>query len=281
MKTILVTGTSGMLGGALVRHWRDIYRVGALSGREQFDFSQDSYDELKKRFNPDCIIHSAAITNIEYCEDNVGESMMINGESVRKLTEVFPKAKMIFISSDAVFPSNTQMAIESDLVDPQTVYGKSKTLGEKYTGATDKGISVRTTIVGKNVTKLGHSLSEWIVESLRAGKSITLYDDVWFTPIDVWHFADALEWVIANEVPGTLHIGGGQRVTKYDYGLALARAMKLPVKLIKKGKLPNIKSLPKRSSEMSLDSTLYTELSGHKLPDLEEVVRMMAAKYYQ
>lgn len=280
-KKILLTGSTGMLGTAIAREWASKYDLSHLGGREDFNFLSGDYDLLGKKYNPQVIVHTAALTNVEYCESHENETMRVNGESVRKLIEVFPKSKFVFISSDAVFPPNTHMAVENSRVDPQTIYGRAKILGEKYTGATDKGISIRTTIVGKNMMKLGHSLSEWIVESLRAGKSITLYDDVWFTPIDVWHFADALEWVVANEVPGILHIGGGQRVTKYEYGLALTRSMKLPDTLIKKGSLSDAKSQPRRSNEMSLDSTLYTKLSGRKLPDLEEVARMVATKYYQ
>lgn len=278
---VLLTGANGMLGSAVVEKWRDKYDLSLIGGRDEFDLLSGDYAALRKRVNPDVVVHAAALTNMEYCESHASETMIVNGESVRKLIEVFPKAKMIFISSDAVFPPNTQMAVESSRVDPQTVYGKAKALGEKYVGASEMATSIRTTIVGKNIMKLGHSLSEWIVESLQAGKSITLYDDVWFTPIDVWHFADALEWVRANKVPKILHIGGGQRVTKYEYGLALARSMKLPDKLIKKGSLLDMKSQLQRSNEMSLDSTLYTKLSGRKLPDLTEVARMVATKYYQ
>ena len=80
---------------------------------------------------------------------------------------------------------------------------------------------------------------------------------------------------MANDTPKILCIGGGERVSKYQFGVAVAKAMNLPIKLIKRGKLADLKSQTKRSLEMSLDSSLYEKLSGTKLPDLAEVVRMI------
>ena len=266
-----MTGSTGMLGGVMASKWRDRYDLSCLGGRNEFDFLHCDYDLLKKRFDPEVVVHTSAITNMDYCESHPSETMIVNGESVKELVSVFPNAKIIFISSDAVLPPNTKLATEKIKTNPQSIYGKAKELGEKYVMECKHATAIRTTIVGKNITKTGHSLCEWIVESLRRMETITLFDDVWFSPIDVWNFAEAVEWVMKNDTPRILHIGGGERVTKYQFGVGIATALNLPTKLIKKGKL---------MKEMSLDSSMYTKLSGAKLPDLTEVVRMIA-KYYK
>lgn len=55
----------------------------------------------------------------------------------------------------------------------------------------------------------------------KKSKYITLFNDVFFTPISIWHLADELEWVINNEVPKILHISGSEVITKYEFGYTL------------------------------------------------------------
>lgn len=270
-----------MLGTAIACEWANKYDLSLLGGREDFNFLSGNYDLLGKKYNPEIIVHTAALTNVEYCESHENETMKINGESVKKLIEVFPKSKFVFISSDAVYPLNTKMATEEEVPNPSTTYGRAKVLGESYVKATRNAVTIRTTIVGRNKSKPGHSLVEWIVDSLTKNQEITLFDDVWFSPISIWHLADVLTWVVEHETPKVLNVGGSERVTKYQFGCQLANALMLSLKLIKKGKLAELSSNPKRSNEMSLDSSLFMRLSGRQLPDLREVVKMVAAKYYE
>jgi dTDP-4-dehydrorhamnose reductase len=276
---VLITGTSGMLGGVLESTWKDKFELLTVSGRAQFDFETGNYEKLYRETTPDVVIHAAALTNLEYCENNPRETLLVNGSSVEKLISSMPKVKIIFISSEAVFPPNTKNATENTPTHAQTVYGKSKELGENHLIAAKIGAVVRTTIVGRNINKQGNSLTEWIVSSLNNKQSIALFDDVWFTPISIWHLADALEWVIKNETPKILHIAGGERVTKHQFGSKLAIAMGLDEKLITVGKLRESGLKAKRSNEMSLDSSLYEKLSGRKLPRLNEVIEMIVKSY--
>lgn len=278
-KRVLVTGMSGMLGGVLAKAWLQKYRLSTVMGKQQFNFALDDYERLYQVTRPDVVVHAAALTNLEYCENNPEETLLVNGKSVGKLVSAMPEARVIFISSDAVFPPNTKNATENTETNPQTIYGQAKELGEQLLLKAKNGSIIRTTIVGRNINKPGSSLTEWIVNSLKNKQEITLFDDVWFTPISVWHLREALEWVIENETPRILHIAGGERVTKYQYGFELARMLKLPTKLIKKGKLRDSGMTAKRSNEMSLDSSLYEKLSGNKLPNLKEVIRMIADSY--
>lgn len=278
-KKILLTGSTGMLGTAIAREWASKYDLSHLGGREDFNFLSGDYDLLGKKYNPQVIVHTAALTNMEYCETHENETMRVNGESVKKLIEVFPNARMIFISSDAVYPLNTKMAKEKTVPNPSTVYGRAKVLGESFVTASRNAVAIRTTIVGRNKSKPGHSLVEWIVDSLTKNQEITLFDDVWFSPISIWHLADALTWIIEHETPKILNIGGSERVSKYQFGYQLAEALELPVNMIKQGKFSELNSSPKRSNEMSLDSSLFRKLSGRALPDLSEVVKMITKHY--
>ena len=276
-KKVLITGTSGMLGGALVDKWKQKFEIFEITGKKQFDFNQTDYSSLKKLFTPNVIVHCAALIKMDYCEENPKKALLVNGESVNKLHKVFPKAKIIFISSEAVFPLNTEDATEETSTGAVTVYGKSKELGEKYIEKYSCGTVIRTTIVGRNVNNPGKSLAEWIVSSLKNNQPITLFDDVWFTPISIWQLGDALEWVVENQTPSILHIGGAQKVTKYQFGFELAKALDLPTSLIKKGKLLEAGFIASRSNKTSLNSKLYEQLSGNKLPSFSEIIESVAS----
>ncbi len=278
-KKVLITGTSGMLGGALVNGWSQKFEIFELTGKRQFDFNKTDYSSLKKLFNPDVIVHCAALIKMDYCEKNPEKAFSVNGESVSRLHKAFPETKIIFISSEAVFPLNTKNATEKTPAGAVTVYGKSKELGESYIEKYSCGTVIRTTIVGRNISNPGKSLAEWIVSSLKNNQPITLFDDVWFTPISVWQLGDALEWVVENPTPSILHIGGDEKVTKYQFGLELAKVLDLPTSLIKRGKLLGAEFTAPRSNETSLNSSLYEQLSGNKAPSLSEVIKSVASYF--
>lgn len=291
MKKILITGASGMLGATLVKLWKKKYQIFATAGRnfshnqaknfKQFDLKAKNYQVLANFVKPDAIIHCAALTSHEYCQSNPKEAMLINGDSVKKLIEVFPKTKLIFISTDAVFPLKTHLACEKTKTASVTVYGKSKELGERYIIKLAKnGCIVRTTIVGKNINSTKQSFLEWIVNSVRSGKRITLYNDIIFTPISIWHLANELEWIIRNKVPTILHVAGREIISKYDFGYNLCKELNLNLCLITKGKLNQSSRKIKRSRDQTLDCSLYQKLSGHKLPNQEETIKSLY-KYFK
>lgn len=282
MKKILITGTSGMLGATLVNLWNKKYIIYATAGSsfsnnpaiifKKFDLKTKDYQELFQWVKPDIIIHSAAITSHEYCQSNQEEAMLVNGESVKKLIEAFPQAKIIFISSDAVFSPDTHMARESNSTIPVTVYGKSKKLGEQYLlKMSENGCVVRTTIVGKNINPQKQSLAEWIINSLNNKRKINLYNDVLFTPISIWDFANELEWIFNNQAPKVLHVAGSQITNKYSFGLELCKKMNLNTELISSSRL-DLSTKIMRSHDQTLNCELYKKISGHNLPGLENTI---------
>jgi len=285
MKKILITGASGMLGASLVDLWKNKYDIFATASSDflenssnnfkKLDLRSENYQTLSKWVKPDVIIHCAALTSHEFCQTNPKEAMTVNGESVRRLIEVFPKIKLIFISSDAVFPINTHLANEKTMTSPVTVYGKSKELGEKYTlSMTENGCVVRTTIVGKNINPQKQGFAGWVINSLKNNRKINPYKDVLFTPISIWDFANELEWIFNNQVPKVLHVAGSEIANKYTFGLELCKKMKLNTGLISSSRL-DLSTKIMRSHDQSLYCGLYQKISGHDLPDFKDTIRSL------
>ena len=289
---ILITGASGMLGATFIEKWRDKFEIFATDKESftnspaknfmGFDMLNDSYDVLINWAKPDVIIHCAAITNVDYCEDNPEQAMAVNAESVNKFLKYGSDARLIFISSDAVFPDGIHMATEKDQTSPENVYGKTKETGEKYiNNALGSHLAIRTTIVGKNINPSYQGFVEWIVNTVKNGKEITLFEDVLFTPITTWHLANEMEWIMRSNISGIVHVAGGEPISKYDFGKKICEGLELDTKLIRKGNMDNVKFNAKRSNDQTMDSGLYHSLSSRFLPSVDETVDIIVEHFQE
>jgi len=288
---ILVTGGSGMLGATLVKKWCGRFEVFATDKRSfvnspaknftSFDLLSESYDALMSWAKPNVIIHCAAITNVDCCEENFEQAMAVNAESVNKFLKYGFDTKLIFISTDAVFPDGIHLASEKEHTSPKNVYGESKEAGEKYIkDSSGDHIAIRTTIVGKNINPSYQGFVEWIVNSIKDGKEITLFDDALFTPITTWHLANELEWIMENNISGIIHVVGKEPISKYDFGRKICEGLGLDTTMIKKGRIDDVNFLAKRSKDQTMDSGYYQSISNRPLPSVDETVDIIV-KHFQ
>lgn len=289
-KKILITGASGMLGATLVDKWGESYDVFATDKKTftenpakkfmEFDLLANSYSALLNWARPDVIVHCAAITNVDYCEKHPEQAMLVNAGSVKKFLQFPSNPRLIFISSDAVFPDLLHLASEKDQTCPENVYGRTKEAGEKYIQNVGKLHTViRTTIVGKNINPSYRGFVEWIVYSVKNGKEITLFDDAIFTPITIWHLANNLGYVIENNISGIMHIAGKEMVTKYDFGKKICEGLGLDTGLIHKGSIDDVDFPAKRSKDQSMDSGHYNRLTDQTLPSIAETVEIIVQRF--
>lgn len=284
-KNILVTGASGMLGSTLVNNFNNKYNVFA-TGRENFknnpalnfksfDLESTSFEPLLEWSNPDIIIHCGAITNGNYCQNNPKEAFEVNGFSLQKLIADCGNSKIIYISTDAVYPSSLHKARESDLVYPESIYGKSKELGEFFLLNSGSNFNIiRTTIVGLNINEKKSSFAEWIIRSSLQNKTIGLFEDVLFNPISIWDLTVEIENIIEkNGFPPVLNISGSEIYSKYQFGIKLLHELGLSSVNIHKESITNFKERARRANDQTLDVSLYQEITKKKLKTLEETCK--------
>lgn len=291
MKRILVTGASGMLGSSLANELSKNYKVfGTGSSKislpidyKVFDLRTDSYKKLIEWSNPEIIIHCAALTDGNYCENNFNDAFNINGFSVKKLIKYSNESvKIIYISTDAVFSSKLSMANENDCSEPENIYGKSKELGEFFLINSKRNFLIlRTTIVGLNSFRNKTGFVEWIIDSIQNKKTISLFDDVLFTPITIWDFINEIIYLIERNINTSeiLHICGSENITKYEFGICLSKELNLDTQYIKKGLISNFKERAKRSNDQTLDCTYYQDKYKRSLPNLSETIKSIKINY--
>ncbi len=131
---LVVIGTGGRLGAALMREFRDKFEVAGFNHAE-FDLSNLNDVRAKLRaMSFDVLINTAAFTNVDRCETERDHAFLINAEAPRVLANLCGEkgAKLVHFSTDYVFDGEKCAPYtEEDEANPISVYGESKLAGEK------------------------------------------------------------------------------------------------------------------------------------------------------
>ena len=234
---IMITGCKGQLGNELQSILKSLKsEIGDIPGEyknaEVLAVDVDTLDitdfEAVKEFvlneNPDIIFNCAAMTNVDGCETMLETAYKVNAAGVRNLAMAakLVNAKFVHISTDYVFAGNgTKPYKEWDMIDPQSVYGASKALGEKYALAfNDKTFIVRTSwlygYIGKNFVKT-------VRRVLREKGSITVVNDQRGNPTNANDLAHHLLLLGVTEEYGIYHCTGEGECSWYEFASEIAK----------------------------------------------------------
>ena len=173
------------------------------------------------------------------------------------------------------------MSREYDVLGPHNVYGFSKLKAEKILNKSEINYTIiRTTIVGLNENTKNDNFVSWIIKSAISGKKITLFKDAIFNPISIWDLVKEIEFIIFNIENKILHISGSETISKYEFGKKICNHLNLNSDFISSGSIKNFNFLAKRSSDQTLDCSLYEKISGRKLPDVKDTIKSIT-KFYR
>jgi dTDP-4-dehydrorhamnose reductase len=138
---IAVTGAAGLFGRGLVEVFGEDHKVAPLTRKEGDITDAARMREVLSEIAPEMIVHSAAMPDIDECEKNAEQAWRVNAEATRGLVEIAKHigAGFALISTDAVFDgTQTNPYVESDPVNPPSVYGRTKVAAEEHTRKMDK-----------------------------------------------------------------------------------------------------------------------------------------------
>ena len=277
-----------MLGWELYRLLKKTYDVYAISSKLRAkNKSKIIYLNLKnKKFNliknylyPDIIIHCAAETNVDKCQIDKKNCTKINFNSVKKLIELFPKSKFIFISSDSVY-SGHQSHSEKDFAKPVNYYGILKLKAENYIRSFSRNYFIlRTTPVGLPGINKKVTFSSWIIDSAKKNKVLNLFCDVFFSPISTKYLAKEIKFIIKNNLKGTYNVSSKDKISKYDFGRKLCEKLKLNTICIKKAKISSVNLIAKRNKSQVLNCKLYQKKFKRSLPSASLTINNISNNY--
>lgn len=234
-KRILVTGSNGLLGQKLT----DIYaglsdiqllatgtganRHPAKSGyfyREMDITSPDQVLEVILDFKPHCIIHTAAMTNVDTCELDHEGCDRLNVTAVETLVNAANQvnAHFIHISTDFIFDGTSGPYAEDDIPHPLSYYGWSKLKSEEIVRHKAKSWAIlRTVLVYGLVRDMSRSnIVLWAKSALEQGKEIKVVDDQFRTPTLAEDLAMGCRLAEMKEAQGVFNISGKDLMSIYE-----------------------------------------------------------------
>jgi dTDP-4-dehydrorhamnose reductase len=285
---VLITGGSGLLALNWACAMRDKWEVVlgthahkvSLAGVASRPLDIENAGRLTRQFEelaPDIVVHAAGLTNVDRCEDDPVLARHVNAELARNVAEAAAgrNVRLVHVSTDHLFAGTRSGYREDDTPEPLNEYARSKLLAEEWVKQADP----RALIVRTNFFGWGHagrqSFSDWIVYSLRAGREITMFDDVHFTPILADALAAAAHRLVDLPAGGTFNVAGDERVSKYEFAKRLAQVFDLPGELIQRGRIRDAGLFAKRPPDMSLDNTKARDLLSASLGRLDDHIQIL------
>ena len=287
-KTILMTGGSGLLSTNWALSIRDEYKVTLLLHQKKISLlgvnteivSLSSLEEclsVLEKHQPDIVIHTAGLTNVEECESNPNLAQTVNVDLAKNIATACSNqgVKLVHISTDHLFLGDQEFSTEESVINPVNNYAKSKFLGEKQVLENCKdALIIRTNFYGWG-TKYRQSFSDLILDKLKNNQQVDLFSDVFFTPILIDELSKRTHQLIDANTMGVFNIVSSERVSKYEFGIKLANCFNLDVGLINTVSINDKPNLVKRPKDMSLSNTKLCQMLNCEIATLDEQLQIL------
>lgn len=241
MQKILITGANGLLGQKLVYRLKSMGNFSCIatakgenrlvdqSGYDYIDMDitiQTRVDEVIRSVRPDCIIHTAAMTNVDACETDHDHCKKINIEAVRYLSEVCNELniQLIHLSTDFILDGKEGPYDETAQPNPLSYYGWSKWEAEKIVEQMKSPWTIiRTVLVYGIVDNMSRSnIVLWVKKSLEDKKDINVVNDQWRTPTLAEDLAEGCILAAIKKATGIYNISGSEMMNIFELACKVA-----------------------------------------------------------
>jgi dTDP-4-dehydrorhamnose reductase len=249
MKKIIITGSNGLLGQKLVyalKERKDVQLIATSVGAnrmldkngyiyESLDITSNAeVNAIVKKYLPDVIINTAAMTNVDACESKREECWALNVTAVQYLVDAIDKeadkTQLIHLSTDFIFDGDKGSEyVETDTPNPQSYYALSKNESEKILLQSKiKWAIARTIIVYGIVDNMSRSnIVLWAKDALTKGQKINVVDDQFRAPTLAEDLAAGCILIADKGATGIYHLSGPETMSVLDLVYRVADFWKL------------------------------------------------------
>jgi dTDP-4-dehydrorhamnose reductase len=292
MTRFLITGASGLLGlnfcmqTCQQHHVTGIVNTHAVNS-VGFDVVQGDLSDFNfvarivDRVRPEVIVHTAAMANVDLCETQPELASRVNAHLPGQIAGIAHNAgiRLVHISTDAVFDGKQGNYGEEDMPAPLRVYARSKMEGEQMVLEQHPGAMVaRVNFYGWSLSGQ-RSLAEWFFNNLSRGAKVNGFTDVFFCPLLVNDLVALLLEAIDLELSGIYHVVSSECISKYAFGVEIARRFGLSEKLIRPASVQEGGLVAARSPDLSLSTAKLGRALGKSLPKQEEGISRFYRQY--
>lgn len=248
---ILLTGATGFVGRHLMQTWKHrTDKILAIATNTAPIISlapvyvelvdMDIADEMNvailfEKFQPDVVVHTAAMTKPNDCETDKESAFEINTLATKNIAECAKKfnSHLVFLSTDMVF-NHPYASAESDEMNPANYYGETKALAEKeIERAGCRAAILRIILVyGKLLPASRDTFLHWVRNNLESNKDIFVYTDQQRNTLYVNDLCAMINHIIHKSYTGIYHLAGEEIFTPYALALEVAEHLHLNQKRI-------------------------------------------------
>lgn len=283
---ILITGCNGQLGSELAKNLKDGYtelgpipdalrdaQVVCVDVTEMDITNYDAVVDLAEELELDVIINCAAYTNVNGCETDSDAAFRVNAIGARNLAMAAERfgAKLIHVSTDYVFAGDGSVPYtEWDLCDPQSVYGKTKYLGEQYVrDFCSRYFIVRTAWLYGYV---GNNFVKTMLRLAREKGGAKVVADQRGNPTNAADLAHHILKLAAMEQYGIYHCTGAGECSWYDFASKIVEYAGIPA-AITPCTTEEYPTPAKRPAYSSLDNRMLRNTVGDEMRDWQDALK--------
>jgi dTDP-4-dehydrorhamnose reductase len=269
---VLITGAAGLIGSYLVRtaaRWAPYREVYGMTRQDAELTDERQVKILWNRLRPQAVIHCAALSRAAQCDADPDLAHEVNVRATRRLAELAHDRPFLFLSSDQVFDGTKGCYAETDEVHPVNVYGETKAEAEQVVLRNPAHTVVRIALTAGCSATGDRSFVEDMRKACLQGQVLTLFIDEFRCPLPAGVVARALWSLLDRKRPGLYHLGGGERMSRWDIGLALARWHPELSPCLRAGSLRDYAG-PRRPADLSMNSDKIQQLLPFHLPGFHE-----------
>lgn len=299
MKKVLITGSNGLLGQKLIYQligYPDFIVYASSRGenrtilQKRYQYiplditDQSEVDETIDEIKPDIVINTAAMTNVDACEDDKEGCWDLNVNATKYLIEACERvnAHLIHLSTDFVFDGEEGPYSEDAKPNPLSYYGESKFASEELVKLAKCPWSiVRTVLVYGVADNMSRSnIVLWAKGALESGKELTVVDDQFRSPTLAEDLAHGCVLIAMNKAEGIYNISGGEYMCVLDLVKRVARFYDLDESKVKAISSSTLNQSAKRPPRTGFIIDKAEKDLGYKPSSFEEGLEIIDIQLY-
>jgi dTDP-4-dehydrorhamnose reductase len=297
MKRILVTGSNGLLGQKLtdlclndsevdlIASSKGLNRHPIKDGYIYEDMDILDYQQIErvvKQHQPDAIINTAAMTNVDACESDKKNCYALNVESVKSLIKLSEQynIQLIHLSTDFIFDGESGPYTEDDQPNPLSYYGQTKLEAEQLLQKSScRWVILRTIIVYGIVNDMSRTnIILWAKSALEKGNPINVVDDQWRMPTLAEDLAECCLLAAKKNAEGIFNASGKDMLSILELVLKVAEYWKLDSSLINPISADSLNQAAKRPKRTGFILDKSKNILGYNPKSFEEGIAIVDAQ---
>jgi len=291
---ILIPGASGLLGANLALGLAEDHTLFGVVNRTRLQTAKfqvlqadllepGALERLFEQARPDWVINCAALADLERCEQQPELARRINSELPALLAERcrMGGARLLHVSTDAVFDGRTGGYSEQDPPNPLNVYAQTKLSGEQLAlAANPETLIARVNLFGFSLNGR-RSLAEFFLYGLQAGQPLHGFTDMVFCPILINELGPIFSAMLKRGLAGLFHVFSADCLSKYEFAVRIARRFGLDPGLITPVSASAAGLRVARAPNLSMDTRKLSTALGMETPSFTLMLDRFYTLYQQ